>query len=68
MKQKMLTAAEWGAKLSPPISRRRASKLCEEERVEGAVLVGIPPRETYQVPEGAKDPRKKAGRPRRKKP
>lgn len=60
------SAEGWGAKLKPPISARRARKLCEDGRVKGAEAIGIPPRITYQVPIGAKDPRKDPWRPRKK--
>lgn len=42
-----LSSTEWGKKQTPPITRRRASKLCKDGRIEGVQKVGS----NYMIPE-----------------
>lgn len=65
MKKRMISAAEWGASLTPPISAIRARAICRTPgRVKGTRLVGAGLRRVRLVPADAPDPRKPVGRPR----
>lgn len=37
---KLIPISEWASLQQPPISRRRASKLAQEGRIKGAVMLG----------------------------
>lgn len=55
----VVSVEEYGRLLRPPVSRRRATELCQQQRVPGAFQMSG----AWLVPRDAPDPRKPVGRP-----
>jgi len=62
MKKRMISTAQWGASLTPPVCESRARALAP--KVTGAKRVGVGGRWDGLIPEGAAVKRNPVGRPK----